>query len=263
MIEADDRLVGDPVWELFPDPTPAPGQDAGFVVRCQYGLATAVLVALAWLLTPVLSVVTVCLAVAAPDFRASRRIARSIPDKAGGRICLLFTWAWGALKLGMAAFTLMFLIIIAHVKAGGRPDVPSTFLAALVLWLAGATTSAALTAAGLVKACRSGMRVWVGAGINRARTLLLGMLVAGFAYVVLVPMCVWLAAVSIRPGEHRGNDLSPFLGFLGCVAAGPIAVVLTLDWFSRRVVADRPGKFGPKVPAVGKWGTVPTDSAEL
>jgi hypothetical protein len=28
---------------------------------------------------------------------------------------------------------------------------------------------------------------------------------------------------------------------------------LILDWFARRIIADRPGKYGPKVPTVGKW----------
>jgi hypothetical protein len=34
---------------------------------------------------------------------------------------------------------------------------------------------------------------------------------------------------------------------------GPLMILVVLDSISRRVVADRPGKFGPKVPTVGKW----------
>ncbi len=35
--------------------------------------------------------------------------------------------------------------------------------------------------------------------------------------------------------------------------AGPVIILLILDMISRRVIADSPGKFGPKVPTVGKW----------
>ena len=64
--------------------------------------------------------------------------------------------------------------------------------------------------AGLVRAYRSGMRVWVGEGVNQARTLLLGMLIVGFAVAVLGPMGVLLAAVAPHardsdvPSRRRG-----------------------------------------------------------
>ena len=45
------------------------------------------------------------------------------------------------------------------------------------------------------------------------------------------------------------------LGLFGCMFGGPVIILLVLDWFSRRVVADRPGKFGAKVPTVGKWNS--------
>jgi hypothetical protein len=35
--------------------------------------------------------------------------------------------------------------------------------------------------------------------------------------------------------------------------AGPVAILMILDRIDRRVVAESPGKFGPKVPSVGKW----------
>ena len=50
--------------------------------------------------------------------------------------------------------------------------------------MGGFTVSATLTALGLLAASRSGMRVWIGEGVNRARTLLMGMLVAGFTFIV-------------------------------------------------------------------------------
>jgi len=262
MNDADERLVGDPIWELFPGPSPVPRQDTGFTRRYRYVLAAVGVAALAWVVSPAVSVVTACLAIAAPDFQMGRRLGQSIPDKAGGRICALFTWAWGAWKLALTAFALMFLITTIHFNAGKRSDVPMAFIAAMVLWLAGATVSSVLTAAGLVKAYRSGMRVWVGEGINRARTLLMGMLVAAFAYFVLVPTCLWLATVFPKQGEPRRDTLTPLLGFFGLLFAGPIAIVVVLDWFSHHIVADEPSKFGPKVSAVGKWDTTPTDSLE-
>ena len=87
MNEVDDRLVGDPVWELFPYSTPGPDQEARRAHKRLRWLAVAGLVAIEWLLYPPLAVVTACLAVAAPDFRPGRLLARSIPDKAGGTIC--------------------------------------------------------------------------------------------------------------------------------------------------------------------------------
>ncbi len=69
---------------------------------------------------------------------------------------------------------------------------PSAFIASLLLGMGGFTLSAALTALGLMAAYRSGMRVWIGEGVNRARTLLMGMLVVGFTFVVLGPLCIWL-----------------------------------------------------------------------
>jgi hypothetical protein len=44
-------------------------------------------------------------------------------------------------------------------------------------------------------------------------------------------------------------------GLFGCMFGGPVIILVVLDWFSRRVVADRPGKFGAKVPTVGKWNS--------
>lgn len=43
------------------------------------------------------------------------------------------------------------------------------------------------------------------------------------------------------------------LAFFGCLFAGPVVIVLVLDRIGRQVIADCPGKFGPKVPTVGKW----------
>ena len=116
MNEPDDRLVGDPVWELFPDPSP--GHEAQRTRRYLSRLAVAVLIVVAWFLYPPLSVAVTCLAVAARDFQTGRRFARSIPDKAGGGICSLFSYAWGAWKLGVTAFVLMFVTITIEMPAG-------------------------------------------------------------------------------------------------------------------------------------------------
>jgi hypothetical protein len=265
MSEADDRLAGDPVWELYPNQAAATGPDATVVRRYRYGLAVAGVSALVWLASPTLSVATACLAAAAPEFRTGWRLARSIPDKAAGRVCALFSYAWGTWKLALTAFALMFLVIVVHVHLGrGRDGAPPpAFLAASSLWVAGATASAALTAIGLLRAYRSSMRVWVGKGINRARTLLMAMLLVGFTYLVLVPLSLLLVALLARQGGPPAGAFVPLLFLFGSMFVGPIAILLVLDAFSRRIVADRPAKFGPKVSAVGKWSTALTDSAEL
>jgi hypothetical protein len=259
MNETDDRLAGDPVWELFAHPAPRPAR--GTLRTHPYGrwLAVAGLIALGWLLFPPLAVVTACLSVAARDCRTGRQLARSIPSKAGGTICARFAYAWGAWKVGAAGFATIFALVPFVAPARGGGEVPTALMASLIaselLWMGGFTLSAALTASGLLAAYRCGMRVWIGEGVNRARTLFLGMLVVGFTFVVLGPMFIWLVGRFPRPGDSRGGDLAGLLVFLGCAFAGPVLILLTLDWISRRVIADRPGKFGPKVPTVGKWNS--------
>ncbi len=251
MNEIDDRLAGDPVWELFPYSAagPVPGSRRGRYARW---LALACLVAASWLFSPSLAVVTACLAIAAVDFRKGRQLARSIPDKAGGTVCARFTYAWGAWKLGLTALAFMFATAILGRK---QSEIPPGLSASLLMFMGGYLLSATLTAAGLVRAYRSGMRVWVGQGMNQARTLLLAMLIVGFAVAVLGPIGIWLAASA--PYATNSGDVfrvSATVGAtLGLTLVGPFVMLLILDSICGRVVADRPGKFGPKVPAVGKW----------
>jgi hypothetical protein len=255
MNDTDDRLAGDLVWELFAYPAHAPAQGAIRTRQRREWLVVASLIAVAWVLSPTLAVVTACLSVAARDFRTGRQLARSIPDKAGGAICAWFTLAWGAWKLGVAAFVLMFVSIAVFASAKQGPEVPPAFIASVLFGIAGFTLSAALTALGLLMAYRSGMRVWIGEGVNQARTLLMGMLVVGFAFVALGPMCVWLVGRVERASDSRGGDVLSLPAFFGCMFAGPVVILIVLDWIGRRVIADRPGKFGPKVPTVGKWNS--------
>jgi hypothetical protein len=255
MDEVDDRLAGDPVWELFPRPAPRPAQRFLTARDCRQWLAVACVIAVGWLLFSPLAVVTACLAVSIRDFRTGRQLSRSIPDEAGGTICARFAFAWGAWKLGAAGFLLIFVFSIGLAAAGERSALIIGLSTSVLLWMIGFTLSAVFTASGLVKAYRTGMRVWIGKGVNQARTLLLGMLIVTFTFVVLGPMCLGLMGGLPRAGGTRGRDLPFLLGLLGSMFAGPIVILLVLDWLSRRVVADRPGKFGPKVPTVGKWNS--------
>ena len=200
---------------------------------------------------PPLAVATICLAIAAPDLRAGRQLARTIPAKAGGTICARFRYAWGALKVGATALLLMFVSI--RLFAGDR-DVPSAFKASALLALGGFSLSAALTASGLLATYRAGMRIWIGKSVNRARALVAGLLVVGFAYAVLGPMCIWLARRSPRASDSH-SDPAGMTVTLGCMFAGPVIILLILDWVGKHVIADRPGKFGAKVPTVGKWNS--------
>jgi hypothetical protein len=255
MNEVDDRLAGEPVWELFPGTAPPPARRSLNARNCRRWLAVVCLIAFCWLVFSPLAVITACLAVSFRDFRTGRQLSRSIPDKAGGTICARFAFAWGAWKLGLAGFLLIFVFAIGLATAGERLDLIMGLSTSVFLWMSGFTLSALFTAAGLVKAYRTGMRVWIGEGVNQARTLMLGMLIVSFTFVILGPLCLGL--VGRHPGAGGSNDADlPFLiGLMVSMFAGPVSILLVLDWLSRRVVADRPGKFGPKVPAVGKWNS--------
>jgi hypothetical protein len=253
MNETDDRLAGDVVWELFAPSVPPSPRSGDRARRYQYWLVVAGLIGLAWFVSPSAAVLIACTAVAAPDVRRGWQVARSIPDKAGGTICARFTYAWGAWKFGVAAMVLMFVFTAEYAAKGKSPQVPASFLAALLLCMAGFTLSAALTASGLLAALRSGMRVWIGEGVNQARTLLFGMLLVGFAFAVLGPMCVWLSGRFPRAGDSRDDPFSILLPLFGCMLGGAVGILVVLDIVCLRVIADRPSKFGPKVPTVGKW----------
>jgi hypothetical protein len=255
MNEIDDRLAGDPVWELFGASNPGPVRGASRTRYNERWVVVAGLITLMWLWFPTIAVTTACLAFAASDFRMGRQLTRSIPSKSGGTICARFTYAWGAWKLGAAAFALMFVSIARFVLTGQDREMPPSFAATSLLWTGGFSLSAALTALGLLEAYRSGMRVWIGEGVNQARTLLMGMLIVAFAFVVLGPLSIWLVGPSPRSIDSRADLLQGLLVFFGCQFAGPVVILLFLDWIGRRVIAERPGKFGPKVPAVGKWNS--------
>lgn len=244
MHEADDRLAGDPVWELFPVLV-----DDSRLRHYRTGLLFLALALSYWL--PTASVILACVAASFREFWEGRRLARSIPDKAGGRICSLFTYAWGAWKLGLTAFLLLFVVIGVYAASKEKPDVPVAAFVTLLLSFFGFTASAFLTAIGLLMAFRSGMRVWIGEGVNEARLLLGAMLIVVFAFLVLGPLCVSLIGAAPSAGE---SSIRSILITFGCVlVGGPIPLLIALDRISRHVVADTPGKFGPKAPTVGKW----------
>ena len=82
MHEPDDRLVGDPVWELFPAPAEArPSRRIG------RWATVALVVAGVWAVAPSLAVAVACLAASVGEFREGQRLRRAIPEKAGGDIC--------------------------------------------------------------------------------------------------------------------------------------------------------------------------------
>jgi hypothetical protein len=250
MQEPDDRLVGDLAWELFPTLTSVP--EATRLRRFLIVIGGLLLVALTWLLSPTLAVVLACVGIAWSDVQAGRRLVKTVPDKTGGKICALFSYAWAALKAGTAAFVLFVVCIPIGVLS---KDPPAGFGIAMLLWLGAFSCSAFLTAAGMVKALRSGMRIWIGRGVNQARTLFLAMLIVGFTFFVLMPMFVLLALNMPRPGHVALGIALAMLVELGVGLAGPVGMLLILDRICTRVLAERPGKFGPTVPTVGKWNT--------
>jgi hypothetical protein len=253
MWETDDRLAGDPVWELFPSPVPEDRKRPLWPRLATAAILTALGV---WLYHP-LAVVTVCIAVAWGDFRQARKARRTILDRSAARISARFTYGWALWKVGMTGLALMFALVLIEFPRGDRmTQPPAAFIAAVLLWMGGSAASAFVTAAGLLAAIRSGMRVWVGQGVNQARTLLLSMLIVGFTAGVVMPLMMVMVFPRTGSGDHSQLDGEGalFLAFLfGSMIVGPVVLLLILDAVSKRVIADTPTKFGPKVAAVGKW----------
>lgn len=252
MNEVDDRLAGDPVWELFAQPTPRPADEGHRNHSYGRWLVAAGLIALGWLEFPPLALVTVCLLFSARDFSKGREHSRSIPSKAGGTICSRFSYVWGAWKFGASALALLFPAVAIFGPMNEGPEALTALMTLVLVGIGGFTASAALTASGLQAAYRSGICVWIGEGVNRARTLFLGMLLVLFTFAVLGPMCIWLTGALARAKETRPDAIPAMLFLFVCWFAGPVVILLVLDWISRRVIADRPDKFGPKVPTLGK-----------
>ena len=98
-------------------------------------------------------------------------------------------------------------------------------------------------------------RIWVGEGVNQARLLLLGMLLGAFTIGVLGPfdLCLAASVPYARDSGDVNHVIAVVVTMLGLILVGAFVTLCVLDSISRHVVADRPGKFGPKVPAVGKW----------
>lgn len=254
MNEMDDRLAGDAVWELFAQPAPSSALEDGRALIPPRWVILGSLIGVGALLFPPLAVASICLAMAIGDLRIGRRLGQSIPDRAGGRICARFRYAWGAWKLGAAGFLMMFVSLAVFASQPNRhPEPPSAFMTAGLCWLGGFLLSAAWSCWGMTTAWRSGMRVWIGEGVNRARMLLMSMLIVAFTLAVLIPMCLSLGFIAPAAAYHRGEEVLVALMILLCNVAGPVGILMVLDAVARRVVADRPGKFGPKVPTVGKW----------
>jgi hypothetical protein len=253
MNETDDRLAGDPVWEHFAQLSPAATLGVSRARRFGRWLLAAGLIVLGWCVFPPLAIVTACGAIAARDFRTCRQRARSHPKEAGRRICARFRYAWGALKVAATAFAMTFLTIgvTAHVRRV-RDDF-STLVAWFALTLGGLIVSAGFTALGIAGAYRSGMRVWIGEGVNQARTLFISMLLVVFTFTVIGPICSWLVGRFPRASQSPEFDYPGVVAFCVCWFLGPFGILLIVDWISRHVVAEGPSKFGPKVPTVGKW----------
>lgn len=233
-------------WELFPRPEDRPH-------RGKLRAAVVVAIVACWFVDRSLAVAAACVAVAFPDFREGARLDRAVPDRAGARICMLFRFAWGAWKVAATGLVSMF-VLIRWVGYDERIDALPEFALAIGALVFGGLASAALTAAGVVAAMRSGMRVWIGEGANQARTLLLSMLIWAFVIAVLGPGSIGLRLIfdQRQPGREFVALVS-LLAFCSLAVVGPIAMLVALDRIGRRVIAERPGKFGPKVPSVGKW----------
>jgi len=136
MSEPDDRLAGDLVWELFPQQASLEGPNRVRVKLLRW-LTAGVFVVAAWFLSPASAVVLASMAFSVNDVRKGRHLARMIPDKAGGGICALFTYAWAAWKFGAAAFVMMVCVILSLGEVRPAEPPPVAFATAALSWLGG------------------------------------------------------------------------------------------------------------------------------
>ncbi|AMV40184.1 hypothetical protein [Planctomyces sp. SH-PL62] len=248
MNHSDSTLAEDFDWALFPqEATVSP------LKRWVLGLEVSSVVVLTWLVYQPLAVVLACLAISFREFRRARVSARAIPDKAAAWISSLFGYAWAAWTLGVAACATFFVLGVINVTVVHDRGMPAGAGTAMLLAPCGFLAALTLTAAGLVMAIRSGLRIWIGEGMNQARTLLLGLLILLFTVFGIGPLLVLLSANIDR---NSGPGIGAFISWVGLLAAtfaGPIAILIVLDRISRRVLASHPGTYGPKVPSLKKW----------
>lgn len=251
MYEADDRLVGDLVWEIFEPPGPAPGPARRRIGR---RAVVAGMVGLGWWLVPPIVVLATSLAMARREFRAGGRIARMHPGEAGARICVRFKYAWGAWKIGWTAFGWALLGGFAF-GTTFRPH-PSawTIATGALLAAAGLTASAILTAWAVGTAYWTGTRVRLAEGdLDRAWNLMLGMMLVGLADGVILPICVWIDA---RYPGVRTERLEPGPGIAILSFAGIFLIPGGLLW-ARELIALRIFEFGPEARKPGAKASAP------
>jgi hypothetical protein len=249
MDDYDRSLAYDFDWALFPHEEPGGSRARRWGRR----LEVAFIVVLTWFVAQPLSIVLACAAVGSGEFLEGRRRAKSIPDRAASRICLLFTYAWGTWTLGVAGIAAFFVIAALNVSLMGYEEFPAGAATALLLAPCGFLVAMLLTAAGLVQALRSGLRIWIGEGMNQVRTLLLGQLIILFMVFAIFPILVLLVGDFPRNGDPGTVVKSSWGVLMVALFAGPVAILIILDRIGRRIIASHPGKFGPKVPSVGKW----------
>ncbi|MGE3817910.1 MAG: hypothetical protein AB7I30_00600 [Isosphaeraceae bacterium] len=242
MSETDDRLVGDHVWEVYPA-TRRPTSRGALATRL--GVFVVLIIGGLWVHPP-LGAYFFCVGVAWGDFAQGRTAWRGIPDRWVGFVSACFHFAWGFWKLGVSAFACLFVLTVIDLKSEEPPPgVPG----AVAISLGGFCLAAVLTVLGIVGALRGGLVIWLGEGFNRAKTLLLSMLIVGFVLGFLIPLCLLLVDDS-RPILN----LLTFAALYGGMFVGPVILLLTRDLLEQRILADRPIEYGRKGPLIGKPG---------
>jgi hypothetical protein len=192
-----------------------------------------------------------CLKFGWHDVWMAHKIKRADPDRIRGRTCAGFATAWGFVKVSLIATLMMFVVVFAEESAKGpaaRPQgapPPATFVTALLLSMAGFGVSSLICAGAVVSALRHGVKVWVGGRVNRANVVLLCGLIALFM-VGGVLASVLIFAIGSSLGLPTGPMAAAF-AIAVCVGAfgGPVLILLSRDYFVRRIVARAPEECWP------------------
>jgi hypothetical protein len=207
-----------------------------------------------------LSMALGCLKFGWDQYRMSRWLKRTDPNRTRGRICSWFYLAWGFWRSSLVATAVMFAIPFGVMLIEGKQpnapkrDLPSESLMALLLAFLGFSASGAISTVAVVSALRRKVKVWVGPEVrwaiedgvwppqlasrrrltkNRAGWIIASAGIMDLGFVILVS-----ALLALGRKDQVGLGGVAFIGFNIFVL--PLSILMVKDTVSRILIAHSP-----------------------